>query len=102
MSRVSVSGLKSQLSRYLREVRLGQKVDLNFLLAGVSEEGSHWELHHDVSHPDGELAATLRLEGGWLSLTQRRLIRPPEELGRLISDLPRTDDFRVLKPLAKE
>ncbi len=88
--------------RYLHEVRLGEKVHVNFVMQGVSEEGSHWEARHDVFRADGELAAILQLEGGWLSLARRRLIRPPEELARLLNDLPRTDDFRVLKPLAKE
>ena len=37
---------------------------------------------------------------GWLDLAARRLTTPPEDLRQLIADLPRTEDFADLPPLA--
>jgi acyl-CoA thioesterase FadM len=37
---------------------------------------------------------------GWLDLAERRLTTPPADLLRLVADLPRTEDFTELPPLA--
>ena len=89
-------------TKYLREVFLGERLSFSFLLAGHSEDGSHFELHHDVRRADGVLAAILRVEGGWMDIVRRKLQRPPEDLLAAMSEVSRTDDFRVLHPLVKK
>lgn len=88
-------------SRYLKEARLGQRLTLDFQIAGLSDDGDHWEIEHRVSRDDGELAAVLRVEGAWLDLTRRKLRRPPRDLAEALRRLPRTEDFRHLKAVAK-
>ena len=89
-------------TKYFREVRLGERITYDFLLAGHSEDGSHFELHHDVRREDGTLAAVLRVEGGWMDVVRRKLRKPPADLFEAMQAIPRTDDFRVLRPYVKE
>jgi len=88
-------------TRYYKEFRLGDFATYDYRLAGVSPDGSHFELHHNVTNAKGELAAILRVEGAWLSIASRKLCRPPDDLRELMEALPHTDDFRELKSVAK-
>src|SRR5512146_1848805 len=66
--------------RYRREVVAGQTVTVNVVAAGMSSDGSHWIVRHDVRGPDGKEAAVLTVEGAWIHLDTRRLVTPPAEL----------------------
>lgn len=77
---------------YRRELSLGDEVTVSVELAALSASGHRWTLHHEISRRS-ELAASIRLTGGWLSLDTRRLIIPPAELGAALATLARTDDF---------
>ncbi len=48
---------------------------------------------------DGRTAATVTSTIEWLDLAERRLTTPPEDLRRLVADLPRTEDFAELPAL---
>ncbi len=87
--------------RYRREVLLGQTVTVNFMLAGVSADGSQWRVRQQVRLPDGKEAAVLTLDGAWLHLDSRRLIEPPADLLAILERLPRTADFEELPSLVR-
>jgi len=88
-------------SRYIREFRLGERVRVNFKVIGLSEDGSRWAMRHELFRDDGEPAAILELEGGWLDVATRRLRVPPDELRDRIAELPKADDFRALKSIVR-
>jgi acyl-CoA thioester hydrolase len=87
--------------RYRREVLGGQTVVVNALAAGLSADGSHWAIRHDVCRPDGSEAAVLTVEGAWIHLDTRKLVPPPAELIALLADLPRTPDYQVLRSVLR-
>ncbi len=87
--------------RYRREVLLGQTVTVNFMLAGVSADGSQWRVRQQIRLPDGKEAAVLTLDGAWLHLDSRRLIEPPADLLAILERLPRTADFEELPSLVR-
>ncbi|MFE3229539.1 hypothetical protein [Nocardia sp. NPDC059228] len=59
-------------------------------------------MRNTFTRADGTVAATVTSTGGWLDLTRRRLISPPDDLLTLLRDLSRTVDFADLpSPLAK-
>lgn len=88
-------------TKYMREVRLGHEVTYTLALSGLSEDGSHFEMHHDVML-DGEVrAAILRVEGSWMDLSARKLRTPPTALDEAMRRLDRTADFRDLRSLAR-
>lgn len=74
---------------------------MSVVAAGLSDDGSQWRVHQEVTRGDGKQAAILRIDGAWIDLDSRRLIAPPSELFDLLQNLPRTADFEVLKSVLR-
>ena len=87
--------------RYRREVLFGDRVAVNVLFAGLSEDGSQWRVRQEVTRADGKQAAVLTIEGAWIHLDTRKLVPPPPELLRVIQKLPRTSDFEPLRSVLR-
>lgn len=86
--------------QYLREVRLGDKVKVDFLVSGLSEDGARWRIVHNIFRSDSKsCAARIIVEGGWIKLSTRKLHSPPEELAKAIAALAHTDNYQVLPNL---
>lgn len=83
-------------AEFLREVRLGEAVTINFVLAGLSPGGGRWKARHDILKENGKRAVKLELEGVILDLTRRRPAVPTPELLQIFELIPRGKDFEVL------
>ena len=81
---------------YFRELRLLEPVRVTLYAAGLSPDGSRFRLVNEFFREDGSRAVRVTSTGGWLSLEQRKLTAPPEELRQLLESLPRSDSFEVL------
>src|SRR5215210_3310914 len=86
-------------AEFLREVRLGETIAINYAVAGLSPEGRRWKVHHDVRKANGKKAVSLTLEGVILGLTTRQPTLPTPELLQLFQLIPRAKDFEVLSEL---
>jgi acyl-CoA thioester hydrolase len=87
--------------RYRRELLFGDQAAVNVLFAGLSEDGSQWRVHQEVTRADGKQAAVLTIDGAWIHLDTRKLVAPPGELLRLLQSLPRTEDYEVLRSVLR-
>jgi acyl-CoA thioester hydrolase len=91
---------------YFREVGLLQEIVVTNALAGLSDDGSRWAVRQEVLNTDGKLCARITSVGGWLDLTIRKLVVPPESMLAVLKTLGRTEDFTVLqssiKPMAED
>lgn len=87
--------------RYRRELSFGDEVTVSVIAAGLSDDGSQWRVHQEVTRDDGKQAAILTIDGAWIHLDTRKLILPPRELIDLLAGLPRTDDFEVLRSVVR-
>ena len=87
--------------RYRRELLFGQEVIVNVLFAGLSEDGSQWRVHQEVTRADGREAAVLTIDGAWIDLDTRKLVAPHHELLDLIQRLPRTEGFELLRSVLR-
>ena len=81
---------------YWKEVSLLQQITVTLSIAGHSEDGSRFLLRNEISRLDGTLCARVTSAGGWLDLTARKLVAPPEALHNAMKSLPQTSDFAVL------
>src|SRR5512143_1412059 len=81
---------------YFKEVRLLEPLRVTLMLAGLAEDGSRFSLRNEVWRDDGKLLARITSTGGWLDLTTRKLITPPESLLSALRSLTPTEDFQVL------
>ncbi len=82
---------------YFREVRLLQEIRVGFAIAGLSADGSRFMIRNEFAHVDGSRCAVVTTTGGWLDLTARKLIAPPEALRAALAALPKIEGFRELK-----
>lgn len=81
---------------YFREFRLLDPITVTLIAAGMSEDGSRFQLRNEFYRADHVLAARLTSTGGWLDLNTRRLIQPPESLMEVMNKLVRVPDFATL------
>ena len=49
--------------RYRRELVFGDEATVSVIAAGLSDDGSQWRVHQEVTRADGKQAAVLRSEG---------------------------------------
>lgn len=87
--------------RYRRELLFGDQVTVNVLFAGLSEDGSQWRVHQEVSRGNGKQAAVLTIDGAWIDLDTRKLVAPPVELRDLLRSFSRTADFETLRSVVR-
>jgi acyl-CoA thioester hydrolase len=87
---------------YRREVALLQEITVTLAIAGHSEDGSRFVLRNEILRPDGTLCARVTSTAGWLDLTARKLVAPPEALHKAMQSLPRTADFTVIPSSVRE
>jgi acyl-CoA thioester hydrolase len=80
---------------YYHEVRHLEEVVIELHLAAASDDLSRFRFANPLLR-GGEVAALVTTEAGWLDLTARRLVVPPEDLAAAVWRLPRTDDFASL------
>jgi acyl-CoA thioester hydrolase len=84
---------------YFREVRLLEEVLVRVEAAGLAEDGSRFIVRNEFWRADDTIAARVTSSGGWLDLSARKLVVPPEALNAALRAMPRTADFQVLPAL---
>ena len=99
---LGISPVYSAIStQFLREVHMGETITITFAIAGLSPQGSHWKVHHDVLKSNGKKAAILDVEGLIIDLTSRRAIAPIPELLEVFNLCPRTEGFEVIPEMRR-
>jgi acyl-CoA thioester hydrolase len=82
-------------ARFLRELRFGDKLEIDLSLAAASDDGRKWRMRHRILRgPD--VAATIEVDGAWLDLRARKIVVPPEDVVRAFAGVDRPEDFAVL------
>ena len=82
--------------RYFKEVHMLEQITVRLLLAGLSPDAYRFRLCNQFIREDGQNAATLYSNGGFIDLDKRKLITPPAGVNTLLNDLSRSEDFSVL------
>jgi acyl-CoA thioester hydrolase len=88
--------MKEELE-YFREVGLLAALRVTLSLAGLSDNGARFVIRNEFFR-EGKLAARVTSAGGWLDLSARKLVVPPEALLNALRALAKTDDFQVIAP----
>ena len=87
---------------YFREVNLMDELDVCLVIAGLSRDGSRWQMRNEFFSSDGKLTARVSSVGGWLDLSARKLVAAPLKLLAAIERLPKTKDFQHLDAIKRE
>ena len=80
-------------SVFRKEVRLGDKLQIDLRLAAASPSFARWTIKHNIIKNDNILAAVITVDGAWIDIKRRKLATPPEEVISTFNEMPRTEDF---------
>jgi acyl-CoA thioester hydrolase len=90
---IAASGFGPVLIReeidYLRELRMGDSVEVDLRQLGMTSDRSRFRVAHDFIRADGKPCARIVVEGGWMDLRTRRLAPPPPALGDAWAQAPK-------------
>jgi len=87
---------------YQREVGLLQEIRVTMAIAGLSPDGSRFQIRNEIFRSDEKLCARVTSTGGWLDLSARKLVAPPAALLSALQTLEKTAGFLVLPSSVKE
>lgn len=81
---------------YYKEVGLLQEITVTLAIAGLAPDGSRFVMRNEIFRAEGTLCARITSAGGWLDLTARKLVAPPQALLSALHSLDKTTDFIAL------
>lgn len=93
--------IKSDLTEYFRELKMLELFTVTIENGGTSNDLSRFRVINNFYKQDGTHAARVTSIGGWLSLTERKLIAAPQELAAAWAQLKLTDDYQTLPSSVK-
>ena len=67
-------------TKFLKEVRGGEKIRVDGRIARSTDNAARWTIEHFIYKENGQLAATVTVDGAWLDLVHRKLTAPPADL----------------------
>jgi len=83
-------------TRFFKELNSGDEVTVDVRLLMVTSDGAKWTFTHRFLKSDGTLAATIVVDGAWMSLSRRKIVVPPETLRNHIQDLEKEPEFKLI------
>ncbi|MEI9919678.1 MAG: acyl-CoA thioesterase [Bacteroidota bacterium] len=86
---------------FKREVRLEDKVEIDFTILRALPDYSRWSLKHNITKPDGTVCTIITVDGAWMDLIKRKLTVPNEFIQSLFGNIPKANDFEWLTPKQK-
>lgn len=78
---------------FKREIKFGDKVEINFEMLRCKKDGSRWSMQHHVVINDETLAAVITVDGAWIHTGRRKLATPPEAFAEAFNKIPRAQNF---------
>lgn len=78
---------------FRKEIRFGDKIDLDFEIIGLSKDMERFAFRHRFIKADGTVCAILTLNGAWMDTKERKLTLPPSVITEAMDQVPRSDDF---------
>ena len=78
---------------FRKEIRLGDEVKINLVLAKSRKDYSRWTIKHHIVKNDGVLCSVLTVDGAWINLKERKLTTPPAKVIEVFSEMPKPEDF---------
>lgn len=94
--------IKSDHVEYFREAVMLDELRVTNENGGHAADGSRFRVVNNIYKTSGELAARVTSIGGWLSMKERKLIEPPDEIKNAWLTLERTDDFEDMRSSIKK
>ncbi|MCA5004694.1 acyl-CoA thioesterase [Sphingobacterium bovistauri] len=78
---------------YHREVNLDEIIKVSTELTKYSTINGRFSFRHQIIKPNGEIAATVNVDGAWLDLQIRKLTSLPEAWKSILQKIPKSTDY---------
>ena len=83
-------------TKFIKEVHINEVITVTLEVQKIRKDGTKWTIIHNIYKESGELACRIIADGSWLDLERRKVAVPPNQLAEMLSNAPRTEDFRWL------
>jgi acyl-CoA thioester hydrolase len=81
---------------YIKEIKPNENIKISVELMANSESFKYIKFAHCIFNDEGKLCVYSETFFGWFSLTERRLVVPPELIKDILSTLQKTDQHEIL------
>ncbi len=78
---------------FKREIKFGDKVEINLCMLKARRDGSRWTMQHHITINNDTLAAIITVDGAWINTERRRLATPTEAVAVVFDKIPRSENF---------
>ena len=82
---------------FLKEIKLGSDITVDMLLTAASENFERWEFTHHIYDSAGNLSAIVKVKGAWIDLQKRKLTGLPPKIFKILSQMPKAEDFKQIE-----
>lgn len=81
---------------YYREVKLDEYIQVSTEISKYNTVNGRFSFRHNVIKSNGEIAATVQVDGAWLDLVTRKLSTLPESWKPILDKIPKTSDYQEI------
>ncbi|MBX2926094.1 MAG: thioesterase family protein [Chitinophagaceae bacterium] len=78
---------------FKREIKFGDKVEIDFKMLKAKKDGSRWSMQHHIVTNNETLAAVITVEGAWINTLRRKLATPPPAFAEAFDKIPKAENF---------
>lgn len=82
--------------RFFKEMRMNELFKVGFSITKLRKDGSKWSFRHNIYKKNGDVSATIEVDGAWLDLERRKTAIPPSKLSDLLTNGVLSEDFEWL------
>lgn len=82
---------------FKKEIRFGDKVEIDLLLTSATTDFVKWSMEHQVRINDEITAATIRIDAAWMDTVKRKIASPPTLVKEIFQKIPRSTAFRWIE-----
>jgi acyl-CoA thioester hydrolase len=77
---------------FRKEIKFGDDVEIDFHLTKAKTNFSRWSIVHQITR-NGEIAATINVDGAWIDMDKRKMAIPPIEYSQVFEKMPKINAF---------
>lgn len=78
---------------FTKEVFMNERITVNCAALAFRKDLKIWKFRQQVKKSSGEVACTVIATGAFMSLTERKVVLPPEHIVSMLERIPKTEDF---------
>lgn len=78
---------------FKREIKFGDKVEIDFKMLKAKKDGSRWTMQHHITTNNEKLAAVITVDGAWINTERRKLATPPPAFAEAFDKIPKAENF---------